>query len=73
MREDNPCHGCEERWVIGSRSCHSVCKRWLKRRQRIDAENEARRAAEKERNDAIGFAVDSARKTIRDQNHCRKL
>ena len=73
MKGDNPCHGCTDRWVIAGRTCHSVCKKWLERRQEIDAENEARRAAEKARNDAVGFAIDSARRTRREQNHSRKL
>ena len=33
----------------------------------------ARRAAEKARNDATAFAIESARHTIREQNHSRKL
>ena len=73
MKGDNPCHGCTERWVFAGRSCHSVCKQWLERKQELDAENEAIRAAKRANEDAVGFAVQSARNTIRAQNHSRKL
>ena len=73
MKGDNPCHGCTERWVTDGKSCHSSCKHWLERRAELDAENAARRAAKKARNDATAFAIESARHTIREQNHSRKL
>ena len=72
MKDDNPCHGCEERWVVADRSCHGVCERYFRWRAKLDAENEVRRAAAKARNDADNFAIESVERTKRKQSCYKK-
>ena len=69
MKEENPCNGCEKRWVIADRSCHSVCKDGLGWKAKLDAKNKAKKAAEKAWNDATGFAIESAERTMRRQRY----